>query len=246
MDLTGMIDSATTAELVGAAVAGTLGAGHRDQITDCKSLLAIEARVRANRPVKHHQRGLLAGIKQARHRVRWHRSHPEKRVGPWGEDDVAVWMADKAAEGTASQWQRGRVMHHLGDVDTAEVLGEVMGRSLTYTKREGQLNICPIKEVATMVEVARRYRITRDAHRADDKKNPRPPKWASTNMRWPAALWNLSKTMSMRRRLFAVKVLYDKHFHGGNLKKINNPDIDTRCQVCEQAADGHQLEHILR
>ena len=50
----------------------------------------------------------------------------------------------------------------------------------------------------------------------------------------------------MRRRLFAVKVLYDKHFHGGNLKKIDNPDIDTRCQVCEQApaADGHQ--HILR
>ena len=51
-------------------------------------------------------------------------------------------------------------------------------------------------------------------------------------MRWPAALWNLSKPMSMRRRLFAVKVLYDKHFHGGNLKKMDNPDIDTRCQVC--------------
>ena len=83
-----------------------------------------------------------------------------------------------------------------------------------------------------MVEVSRRYRIKRDAHRADDKKNPRPPKWASTNMKWPAALWNLSKPMSMRRRLFAVKVLYDKHFHGGNLKKMDNPDIDTRCQVC--------------
>ena len=48
----------------------------------------------------------------------------------------------------------------------------------------------------------------------------------------------------MRRRLFRVKVLYDKHFHGGNLRKMDNPDIDTRCQVCEQAADGHQ--HILR
>ena len=48
----------------------------------------------------------------------------------------------------------------------------------------------------------------------------------------------------MRRRLFAVKVLYDKHFHGGNLKKMDNPDIDTRCQVCDQAADGHQ--YILR
>ena len=41
LDFTGMIDSAATAELVGAAVAGTLGSGHRDQVTDCKSLLAI-------------------------------------------------------------------------------------------------------------------------------------------------------------------------------------------------------------
>ena len=57
-----------------------------------------------------------------------------------------------------------------------------MGRSLTYTRRDGRLNILPIKEV-TMVEVARRYRIKRDAHRADDKKKPRPPKWAATNMR---------------------------------------------------------------
>ena len=152
-----------------------MGSGHRDQVTDCKSLLAIEARARANRPLKYHQRGLLAGIKQARHRLRWHRSHPEKRKGPWGEDDVAVWMADKAAEGTASQWRKGRVMHHLGNVDTEEVLGKVMGISLTYTRREGRLNIRPIKEV-TMVEVARRYRIKRDAHRAEDKKNPRPPK----------------------------------------------------------------------
>ena len=61
-----------------------------------------------------------------------------------------------------------------------------------------------------------RYRIMRNVHRADHhKKNPRPPKWAAANMRWPASLWNLSKPVSMRRRLFAVKVLYDKHFHGG-------------------------------
>ena len=83
-----------------------------------------------------------------------------------GEDDFGVWMADKAAEKTASQWQTGRVMQHLGNLDTAEVLGEVMGRSLTYTLREGRPNIRPIKEVTT-VEVARRYRIMRDVHRGD-------------------------------------------------------------------------------
>ena len=44
-DLTGKVDSATTTELVGAAVAGAAGTGHRDQVTDCKSILAIQARV---------------------------------------------------------------------------------------------------------------------------------------------------------------------------------------------------------
>ena len=47
MDLTGKVDSAATAELVGAAVAGAAGTGHRDQVTDCKSILAMEARASA-------------------------------------------------------------------------------------------------------------------------------------------------------------------------------------------------------
>ena len=39
-----------------------------------------------------------------------------------GEDSIAV-----------ADW----VMQHLGNLDTAEVLGEVIGRSLTYTLLEG-------------------------------------------------------------------------------------------------------------
>ena len=45
-----------------------------------------------------------------------------------------MFMTDKVAERTASQWRNGRVVQHLGSLDTVEVLGEVMGRSLTYTK----------------------------------------------------------------------------------------------------------------
>lgn len=42
--IVGILDSATTAELVAAAVAGETSAGQRDQVTDCRSFLAIEAR----------------------------------------------------------------------------------------------------------------------------------------------------------------------------------------------------------
>ena len=38
----GRVDSAATAELVDAAVAGAAGTDHRDQVTDCESILAIE------------------------------------------------------------------------------------------------------------------------------------------------------------------------------------------------------------
>ena len=50
MNLTGKVDSAATAELVVAAVAGAAGTDHKDQVTDCKSILAIEARARAGTP----------------------------------------------------------------------------------------------------------------------------------------------------------------------------------------------------
>ena len=88
MDLTGKVDSAATAELVGAAVAGAAGTGHKDQVTDCKSILAIEARARAARPLKFHQRVLLSSAKTMQHKIRWHRSHPERRQEPWSEDDI--------------------------------------------------------------------------------------------------------------------------------------------------------------
>ena len=106
MDLTGKVDSAATAELVGAA-----GTDHRDQVTDCKSILAIEARARAARPLKFHQRVLLSSAKSMQHKIRWHRPHPEKRDEPWSEDDIGVYMA---AAGDRGGSREGRVLQHFG------------------------------------------------------------------------------------------------------------------------------------
>ena len=79
LDLLGKVDSATTAELVGAAVAGAAGMGHRDQVTDCKSILAIDARAREARPpLKLPQRVLISSAKSMQQVIRWHRAHPER------------------------------------------------------------------------------------------------------------------------------------------------------------------------
>ena len=60
---------------------------------------------------------------------------------------------------------------YLGNLDTAEVSEEVMGGGVTHIKRKGSYNISPIKEVTT-VEMTRRYRITRDAHRVRTRRTP--------------------------------------------------------------------------
>ena len=113
MNLTGKVDSAATAELVVAAVAGAAGTDHKDQVTDCKSILAIEARARAARPLKFHQRVLLSSAKTMQHKIRWHRSHPEKRDEAWSEDDIGVYIADMTAAGDRGGSRKGRVLQHL-------------------------------------------------------------------------------------------------------------------------------------
>ena len=61
---------------------------------------------------------------------------------------------------------------------------------------------------------------------------------------WASGVWGETRTMSLRRRVFITKVLYDKHFHGKNLAKFNNLEIDTTYKLCRSARDGQQ--HILR
>ena len=222
---------------------GAAGTDHRDQVTDCKSILAIEARARAARPLKFHQRVLLSSTKTMQHKIRWHRSHPEKRDEPWSEDDIGVYMADMAAAGDRGGSRKGRVLQHFGQVNTEAVLRDVSGRALAFATHRGSINIRPIKEVVT-VEVARSYRRARDVHREEATPIPRPPRWEGLNMRWASGVWGATRTMSLRRRGFITKVLYDKHFHGKNLEKFNNAGIDTTCKLCHSARDGQQ--HILQ
>ena len=177
------------------------------------------------------------------HKIRWHRSHPEKRDEPWSEDDIGVYMADMAAAGDRGGSRKGRVLQHLGQVDTEAILRDVSGRALAFATHRGSINIRPIKEVVT-VEVARSYRRARDVHREEAKPVPRPPRWEGLNMRWASGVWGATRTMSLRRRVFITKVLYDKHFHGKNLAKFNNAEYDTTCKLCHSARDGQQ--HILR
>ena len=130
-------------------------------------------------------------------------------------------------------------------VDTESVLRDVSGRALpvAFATHRGSINIRPIKEVVT-VEVARSYRGARDVHRVEAKSVPRPPRWEGLDMRWASGVWGATRTMSLRRRVFITKVLYDKHFHGKNLAKFNNAEVDTTCKLCHSARDGQQ--HILR
>ena len=79
MDLTGQVNSAAGSELVTAVLAGKAATAHLNQITDCKSLLSIDSKLRTGFPLRYHQRSLMACRETEAEELRWHKAHPERR-----------------------------------------------------------------------------------------------------------------------------------------------------------------------
>ena len=213
LDLTGQLSSAAGSELVAAVLAGKAATTHREQITDCKSLLDIDAKVKSGRPIQYHQRSLMVCRETGAIELRWHKSHPERGEEVWGENDYGSWMADKAAEGPSGVSRDGRVLRHGGDVDAEGVIRNLQSTSLTWIKYRGVPLLQPVKEVVT-VETSRAYRAQRDVYRAGALP-PRPAKWLASNPNWATAMWKATTGMSIRRRKFITNAIYDKHWHGG-------------------------------
>ena len=95
-------------------LAGKVETTHTDQITDCKSLLDIDAKLKYGRPMQYHQSLLMACRETGAVELRWYKSPPETREEVWSEDDVGSWMADKAAEGPTGVSRNGRVLTRGG------------------------------------------------------------------------------------------------------------------------------------
>ena len=80
LDLTGQVSSAAGSELMAAVLADKAGTTHRDQITDCKSLLAIDAKLKLSRPMQYHQRSLMACRETGTVELRW---NPDRGEEVW-------------------------------------------------------------------------------------------------------------------------------------------------------------------
>ena len=119
-----------------------------------------------------------------------------------------------AAAGDWGGSRKGRVLQHLGQVDTEAVLRDVSGRALAFATHRGSINLGPIKEVVSVEVVSQ----SQGCPSGGSQTYPRPPpRWEGLNTRWASGVWGATRTMSLRRRVFITKVLYDKHFHGKNL-----------------------------
>ena len=95
-------------------MAGKAATTHQGKITDCKSLLFIDAKFKSG---KYPQRSLIACRETGALELRLHKSHSERRDEVWSEDDFGSWMADKAVEGPTgglSEWQgEGSCVEHM-------------------------------------------------------------------------------------------------------------------------------------
>ena len=98
---------------------GTTTSNYTNHVTDCKSLLTIDAKLRGNQPVQHLQRSLMTCRKTGTVELRWHKTYPEKSDDVWSGDDCGSY---KAAEEQAGLTHNCRALSHGGNLDPDGVI----------------------------------------------------------------------------------------------------------------------------
>ena len=76
-----------------------------------------------------------------------------------------------AAAGDWGGSRKGRVLQHLGQVDTEAVLRDVSGRALAFATHRGSINLGPIKEVVSVEVVSQ----SQGCPSGGSQTYPRPP-----------------------------------------------------------------------
>ena len=150
-------------------------------------------------------------------------SHPEikKPNQEWLDMDCGIYAADAAADGTADF-----ITCRTTDTDVIKHLTRNL--DIIITNSNGIL----MEDMDDRWNRLRssEYLTRRDAYRAEDTENPRPPRWTYVNPRLMSKMWGIKSTNNEAIGS-TVKALWDWKCTGSNRRK-GNKDADFRCQLC--------------
>jgi hypothetical protein len=182
--------------------------------------------------------------------VRWTKGHPEgvdKDADNWSTEMWGNHLADRSAAGTFlgdMNYQYDGLDSNLLFIQSFPTLDALdlssrlaIGGSWLLGNSRGQLRTESIME-AVQSSRLQQYITTRDSYRTARGVNP---KWHRFDIRLAAEIWQM-KTQHHSRTL-RNRLLFDKHWHGGNkIKDKNSTTADGKCPFCIEAdSAGHWM-----
>jgi hypothetical protein len=208
--------------------------------SDCKSAINVsnkywQACARVNLPtfaltqfINRHLAILCEESEDGAAQVRWVRAHAERRGTweSWSHDELAMVMADEVASGHKTAVPHIPNNSQLVPVETFLRHMESCPGSVVLT-RAGGIILESLKEVGAQ-NCRKVYLRERDDRRVVKGKSP---KWAGSTCVFAARIWGLA-SKGLVRRFNAVRHIYDRYMHNGNVAKYKNDSSLETCPLC--------------
>ena len=197
--------------------------------TDCSSVMKLvqNRRVHLGRAdTSHHMllQSINTSIGLGAVVPKWVPSHAERRNRDrtrWSMNDWGNWLADKVAGNQRNQLDIIALNYDWHETTARHILRTMpRARELYYGDAGGS----PIALYGLMEHVHRtrldRYLAQRDYLRGS-------PKWLDNTMRFAATVFN-EKRKSVSRYAHTARIIWDKHWHGGNRQKQDSLSPEER------------------
>ena len=176
--------------------------------------------------------------------VKWVKAHPEeyKTRDKWNDEDWGIFLADKVAGDKIQEIadMGFKVTQHA--YKAREIYDGFIGQGAWYWGDEGGQAAGVGSLVSNVLEgQLKKYLGKRDAYRA---QRGAAPYWFDHSVEFASVVWNLVGS-SVGKRARSIRILFDKHDHGGNRAKGAKGHEHEETAMCEICGAVDSQEHWL-
>ena len=245
IDFTQPFPSAFFSELTAATHAFRKAAPHVLIRSDCKSGISTVLKAARGKLPRGPQGALIKCIRKklTPPQLSWIESHPEKRkrLGEFDDGDCGIYFADRIAgkEYTAAELG-SRSLLNTTVIDGDHLLQDLfLANRFSICHLDAPTSAC-LRRIEDVVQTVRAIAYKR---KRDVLRSPRLAIWEVVPHEWAASMYDLGASATVMSRATCVRILWDKHMHGGNLGKNPLFTDDNSCPLCGGADSQY---HIIR
>ena len=189
---------------------------------------------------------IISHVSQMEKNIQWIKSHPERTHNStdWNSLEFGIAIVDKVASGDNSPLHTRTVtIYNIPYFDISDHLLSTTGTwAWIKDNRLTLTNISTINDQQNM----KNYLSERDQMRAAPQRGhpPREQYWSTATTTFAAKSYKLDKA-TVKQRIFRLRQMYDKGWHGGNiLKTLPYPTPPVECILCGNFETSQ--DHMMR